>query len=112
MKKAEQITLTISLFILSSNYANAQSSNISNKSVFAVQAAKVAACIELRKLKQELKRSTPATFGFFEGRTFAPKISLDLLDGKGIHLFTISEIQALPVINVGAHFNAGIIMTL
>lgn len=40
--------------------------------------------------------------------TFSPKFSVDLLDGKGIHLFSISNMGIIPNVNVGARITAGI----
>ena len=40
--------------------------------------------------------------------TIAPKFSVDLLDGKGIHLFSISNMGIIPNVNVGARITAGI----
>lgn len=40
--------------------------------------------------------------------TFTPKFSVDLLDGKGIHLFSISNMGIIPNVNVGARITAGI----
>lgn len=53
----------------------------------------------------------PAAFHFLN-RAFRPKVSVDLLEGSGIHLFTISDIGPLPTLNIGARFKAGIIITI
>lgn len=39
---------------------------------------------------------------------YTPKFSMDLLDGKGIHLFNIPEMGPMPSMNVGVRINAGI----
>lgn len=39
---------------------------------------------------------------------YFPSFSLDLLDGKGIHLFSISNLEPIPKINIGARITAGI----
>lgn len=44
--------------------------------------------------------------------TFSPNFSVDLLDGKGIHLFTTPKIGPIPTVNVGARINAGIKITI
>lgn len=68
----------------------------------------------LRKLKKEIKKAQvrPAKFRMFMNKTFAPKLSVDLLDNKGIHLFTITDLDPIPTISVGARINAGLIITL
>lgn len=43
---------------------------------------------------------------------YIPNFSVDLLDGKGIHLFNVPEIGPIPSMNVGARINAGIKITL
>ncbi|CAN5334853.1 hypothetical protein BH10BAC1_BH10BAC1_11140 [soil metagenome] len=43
---------------------------------------------------------------------YSPKFSVDLLDGKGIHLFSISNIGIIPKMNVGARVTAGIKISL
>ena len=43
---------------------------------------------------------------------YTPKISLDLLDGSGIYLFTSPKMGPIPAINVGARINAGIKITI
>ena len=40
--------------------------------------------------------------------TFSPKFSVDLLDGKGIHIFSISHMGLIPNMNIGARITAGI----
>lgn len=45
-------------------------------------------------------------------RMFRPKFSVDLLNNKGIHLFTISDVDFLPTIKVGARVKAGISITI
>lgn len=117
MKKTEQFILSTLLLIFSFNYSSAQSdSKISSSGIFAGRMIGTEHLKrgEIRKFNREFKNShsVPAIFRFFSNRTFAPKLSVDLLDGKGIHLFSISEINALPAINVGARINAGIIITL
>ena len=44
--------------------------------------------------------------------TFTPKFSIDLLDGKGIHLFSNSEMGPIPSMSVGARLYAGIKITI
>ena len=44
--------------------------------------------------------------------TFTPNFSVDLLDGKGIHLFTTPKMGPIPTVNVGARINAGIKITI
>lgn len=44
--------------------------------------------------------------------TFTPKFSIDLLDGKGIHLFTTPKMGPIPTVNVGARINARIKITI
>lgn len=39
---------------------------------------------------------------------YTPNFSLDLLDGSGIHLFSISKMGPIPSMNVGARIKAGI----
>lgn len=39
---------------------------------------------------------------------YIPKFSFDLLDGKGIHLFSTSKMGPIPSMNIGARVNAGI----
>lgn len=39
---------------------------------------------------------------------YTPNLSVDLLDGKGIHLFSISNMGLIPKMNIGARITAGI----
>lgn len=43
---------------------------------------------------------------------YTPKFSLDLLDGSGIHLFSISKMGPIPSMNVGARIKAGISISI
>lgn len=45
-------------------------------------------------------------------KKYNPYFSLDVLDGKGIHLFTISNISSIPTIKVGVDVNVGLIISL
>lgn len=96
---------------------NAQTiSSVSDSSIFSarVTEATIYSRADFRKNKRAFKQSKPrpATFRLFMNRTFAPKLSVDLLDGKGIHLFSITEMGPIPTMNVGARINAGIKITI
>ena len=41
-----------------------------------------------------------------------PNFSFDLLDGSGIHLFSISKMGPIPSMNVGTRIKAGIKITI
>lgn len=43
---------------------------------------------------------------------YTPKFSLDLLDGSGIRLFSISKMGPIPSMNVGARIKAGITISI
>jgi hypothetical protein len=58
------------------------------------------------------KESSFSFSSFFQSCPVRPEASVDLYDGKGIHLFSVSGISMLPPISVGARFNAGLIITL
>jgi hypothetical protein len=65
--------------------------------------------MNLHVKKHERSKKSESTF--FD-RSLKPRFSVDLLDGTGIHLFTISNIDFIPTINVGARIKAGIIITI
>lgn len=54
--------------------------------------------------RKEYKKST--------SEKYRPKFSFDLLDGKGIHLFSTSKMGPIPAMNIGARVNAGIKITI
>lgn len=54
--------------------------------------------------RKEYKKSSTAKY--------TPNFSLDLLDGSGIHLFSISKMGPIPSMNVGARIKAGITITI
>ncbi len=54
--------------------------------------------------RKEYKKSSTARY--------TPNFSLDLLDGKGIHLFNISEMGPIPSMSIGARIKAGITITI
>lgn len=43
---------------------------------------------------------------------YTPNFSVDLLEGKGIHLFNISEMGPIPSMRIGARIKAGITITI
>ena len=45
-------------------------------------------------------------------KKYNPSFSLDVMDGKGIYLFTISKISSIPTIRVGVDVNIGLTITL
>jgi hypothetical protein len=121
MKKVRQLILVNFLLLFSLNLLSAQTVfSVSDSSVFAgrIREANVYSKADCRKNMKDYKKeyrtthTRPATFRLFLNRTFAPKLSVDLLVGKGIHLFTISHLNPIPTINVGARINAGIVITL
>lgn len=54
--------------------------------------------------RKEYKKSATAKY--------TPNFSLDLLDGSGIHLFSVSKMGPIPSMNVGARIKAGITITI
>jgi hypothetical protein len=63
------------------------------------------------KIKIFLKNRNKENSLFHFKNAFRPKVSFDL-DPAGIHLFNISDIGPLPVLNVSAKFSAGLIITI
>ena len=119
MKKAKQIIFTLLLIVSSFSHSKGQTSTVPGTSVFTpyIKETKFFKRAELRKIRKEYRqgRSDSKLISFirsFTTGTFAPQVSVDLLDGKGIHRFTISHSDLLPAMNVGARFHAGIIITL
>lgn len=47
-----------------------------------------------------------------KNKKYNPSFSVDVLNGKGIHLFTISNINSIPTIRVGVDVNIGLTITL
>ncbi|OFY83147.1 MAG: hypothetical protein A3F72_09055 [Bacteroidetes bacterium RIFCSPLOWO2_12_FULL_35_15] len=45
-------------------------------------------------------------------KKYNPTFSVDVLDGKGIHLFTISNISSIPTIRVRVDINIGLTISL
>lgn len=45
-------------------------------------------------------------------KKYNPTFSVDVLEGKGIHLFTISNISSIPTIRVGVDVNIGLTISL
>ena len=43
---------------------------------------------------------------------YTPNFSVDLLDGKGIHLFSVSKMGPIPSMIIGARIKAGITITI
>lgn len=43
---------------------------------------------------------------------YTPNFSVDLLDGSGIHLFSVSKMGVIPAMNIGARIKAGITITI
>lgn len=58
------------------------------------------------------KISSKGSSSFLGVSGLQPKFSVDLLDGAGIHLFTISNHDFIPSMRVGARIKAGFIITI
>lgn len=69
--------------------------------------------ISIKNFTSSLKKEKKtAAFQLFKCRSFQPKFSVELLEGKGIHLMSISDLGPLPDLSVGARFKAGFIITI
>ncbi len=70
--------------------------------------------INMKGLKLILQKneSTLPSFHLFHSAIFHSKLSVNLLEGSGIHLFSVSDIDPLPSFSIGARFNAGLIITI
>lgn len=110
MKKALLI-LSVLIGILKVNVLHAQSFHSKEKSGFFNKSGiKKARILNLCGKRNNKVKSTDFQ-SFFAG-SINPKLSIDLLDGSGIYLFTISNIDFIPTIKVGARIKAGIIITI
>lgn len=108
MKKAALIITLIITGMISANNMQAQVSfnRIKTKAV-GISENKINERLFFKGLRKE-KRSTQAA----PKRTFKPKLSADLLVGKGIYLFTIPDTDILPRMEIGARIKAGITITI
>jgi hypothetical protein len=106
MKKAIKTLLLIAM-LFTCAHAKAQSRVFRTGNLLSVKESTVK--MPFRKFRANEK----AFKGFFQhNRKVAPKLSVELLDNKGIHLFSIMNNEFLPDMNVGAKFSAGIIICI
>jgi hypothetical protein len=68
--------------------------------------------INLGKKERKTEDLQTSLLKHFFNTPFQPELSVDLLDGSGIHLFTISDIDLIPTIRVGARIKAGLKITI
>jgi hypothetical protein len=69
--------------------------------------------LNVRKIKRDIRKAqTRPAFHLLSKSIFSPKLSVALLDNKGIHLFTISNVSFMPTINVGAKIKIGFVITI
>jgi hypothetical protein len=105
MKAAQLIQLGFLLLILSTKL-NAQSASFEKVGFLKKQLQE--ARIDLRfKNKKADNLSTKET-----AKKVTPKFSMDVYDGKGIHVLTISNVNFLPTMKIGVAFNAKVLITI
>ncbi len=105
MKAARFIQLGLLIVILSTKL-NAQSTSIEKVGFLKKQLQE--ARIDLRfKNRKADNLSTKET-----AKKVTPKFSMDVYDGKGIHVLTISNVNFLPTMRIGVAFNAKVVITI
>lgn len=107
-------TLILILIIFSAGALKAQSGSAEKrKNLFSLKADKTERPFNIKKICKTFSKKGKESSSFhFLSMKLRPKVSVDLLDGSGIHLFTISDVGTLPALNVGARFRAGIVITI
>ncbi|MCW3101916.1 MAG: hypothetical protein JWO09_356 [Bacteroidetes bacterium] len=102
--------LILLLFILPALSLKAQNGS-GRKALFSLKNERKEHVIKIGRVKSSCQKESPAIFRLLS-HGLRPKASVDLLDGSGIPLFTISDLGTLPTLHVGARFNAGIVITI
>jgi len=105
MKAAQLIQLVILMLILSAK-VNAQSTSIKKDGFLKkqLQEARIDLRFKSRKVEQLSTKET--------AKKVNSKFSMDVYDGKGIHVLTISNVNFLPTMRIGVAFNAKVIITI
>lgn len=105
MKAARFIQLGLLIVILSTKL-NAQSTSIEKVGFLKKQLKE--ARVDLRfgnKLSDQTTKKESV-------KRVIPKFSMDVYDGKGIHVLTISNVNFLPTMKIGVAFNAKVVITI
>lgn len=100
------------MIIFSTGHLIAQSGTPGKYSFLKFNALRSERSIDLGKKENKQTDFQTSLMKYFFNETFQPKLSVDLLDGSGIHLFTISDIDFIPTIKVGARIKAGFTITI
>jgi hypothetical protein len=110
MKKLIPIT-TILLMLMNSVCSNAQGPSNVKYAVLKMNILKERA-INLGKKEHSATGHFNSLIKHFSNQLFKPEFSVDLLNDSGIRLFTISDVDFIPTIRVGARIKAGLTITL
>ena len=105
MKAAQLIQLGFLLLILSTKL-NAQSASFEKVGFLKKQLQE--ARIDLRFNKRITNNKSKKV----TAKKVIPKFSMDVYDGKGIHVLTISNVNFLPTMRIGVEFNAKLLITI
>jgi len=111
MKKLNQILLITMIFLIA-DHSMAQTSLKGKYSFLKAGGSKKERSIELGKKERKTADRQASFLEHFFNKSFQPELSVDLLDGSGIHLFTISDVDFIPTIRVGARIKAGLRITI
>jgi hypothetical protein len=98
------------LIILTSGTLSAQSGK---KSILTKRTDRTESFQSVKAVFKSFKKGNKnSSLQLFQNRALRPKMSVDLLDGKGIHLITTYKMGPIPAFSLGARFNASIIITI
>ena len=105
MKAAQLFQIGLLLLILSTKL-NAQSTSIKKDGFLKkqLQEARIDLRFNNRITNNQSKKVT--------AKKVIPKFSMDVYDGKGIHVLTISNVNFLPTMRIGVEFNAKLLITI
>jgi hypothetical protein len=112
MKTFIQLFLLITTILITTNRSEGQIIPKGKVLILNYKESKNARVINLGKINRKETRLQNFSVESFFKHSFKPELSVDLLDGDGIHLFTISNLDFIPTIKVGARIKAGILITI
>lgn len=102
MKKALLILVQVLIFSQLIGQTKSETSFLNNSTSLSESKSKIKS-LSLKNYLTERKEYKKSS-----ADKYTPKFSLDLLDGSGIRLFSISKMGPIPSMNVGARIKAGI----
>lgn len=105
MKAARFIQLGLLIVILSTKL-NAQSASTEKVGFLKKQLKEARVDLRFKNMQSDHITKKESV------KKIIPKFSMDVYDGKGIHVLTISNVNFLPTMKIGVAFNAKVLITI